>query len=660
MWWLVAALVACSDDAMPSPSDATPSQSRAAQIGEPEVVRPPLVECPARTFRRERDGVVTCELFPNGRPDACPEGQAHFPGEAGCQPIGTACPDGEFPEVDGTGYSRVSYVSADPVGAGGDGSRERPYAGLLDASTQLRRGDLVVLGKGRFTGTSYFGAASELTITGACVTGTIIDRSPNAVMLGDGSSISNLTIDGALTSCLLVGAYGHARIHDAILRDCVDTGIRVADGGELRAERVVLLSPVRNPETPVAAIVAEVGGEIALDRVVIEGASVNAILAAEQGQIRMTDVALLDTTTTHETYTSAAIAASDGAWVIGRRVLVDGAVEAGVQTWNGADVTLQDAIVRHVDPHPIHGRLGVGALARDRSAIRLERVRVEDVSTTGIAITGRSRGYLEDIAIDGVALGADSAARALTATSASTLHARRISIRDAVEASVLVDDLASAQIEDLAIEGTTTHREQGAVYVQGGARLDARRVRVAGGARVGVAVLEAGSSAIVRDLRIDEVFGEPDSGAAGRGVVVQDEGARLELLRARIDGAHEAGVYVRLGELHAEHLRVLRTERQACATTTCSTTPGGHGIVASGAPLHLAHFLVEGSAACGLLLDDVTLDLAYGIVRDNPLGACVQDEAIDLAPLEQGVLFGNNGASLDSTRLPVPEPMPGL
>ena len=50
--------------------------------------------------------------------------------------------------------------------------------------------------------------------------------------------------------------------------------------------------------------------------------------------------------------------------------------------------------------------------------------------------------------------------------------------------------------------------------------------------------------------------------------------------------------------------------------------------------------------------------LADGVVRRALIGACVESEAQPLDELQDGVRYDENGRNLDSTMLPVPDPLP--
>ena len=55
-----------------------------------------------------------------------------------------------------------------------------------------------------------------------------------------------------------------------------------------------------------------------------------------------------------------------------------------------------------------------------------------------------------------------------------------------------------------------------------------------------------------------------------------------------------------------------------------------------------------------------TVSLQDGEVSRNPVGANVQTEGFDLSRLQDRVLYVDNGINLDSSQMPVPEPIETL
>ncbi|MGF1465879.1 MAG: hypothetical protein ACFCGT_07070 [Sandaracinaceae bacterium] len=129
----------------PEPPDIPWLEAGVPPIAPPNIAR--LVEgvpriawpCPEGWREVTEGGVTTCDPYPEGGALECPVGEAHFPGEAGCAPIGRACGDGPFPGVEDLDAATLLYVRADAE-PGGDGSEAAPFATLTDALKMRARG----------------------------------------------------------------------------------------------------------------------------------------------------------------------------------------------------------------------------------------------------------------------------------------------------------------------------------------------------------------------------------------------------------------------------------------------------------------------------------------------------------------------------------------
>src|SRR5688572_6021639 len=65
------------------------------EVAEPEApALPQPVQWTCPEGWREVEGA--CSPWPEGGALECPEGEAHFPGTSGCEPVGTDCPVGQF------------------------------------------------------------------------------------------------------------------------------------------------------------------------------------------------------------------------------------------------------------------------------------------------------------------------------------------------------------------------------------------------------------------------------------------------------------------------------------------------------------------------------------------------------------------------------------
>jgi len=97
----------------------------------------------------------------------------------------------------------------------------------------------------------------------------------------------------------------------------------------------------------------------------------------------------------------------------------------------------------------------------------------------------------------------------------------------------------------------------------------------------------------------------------------------------------------------------------ACASTTCTATAAGFGLVAHlGAHLRATRLAVRRSDLAGVVVGQAaSVDLMDGEIADSPIGANVQVPGYDLARLSNQVVYRDVERALDSTSLPVPDPI---
>ena len=154
------------------------------------------------------------------------------------------------------------------------------------------------------------------------------------------------------------------------------------------------------------------------------------------------------------------------------------------------------------------------------------------------------------------------------------------------------------------------------------------------------------------------------SGLAGVGIAVaSSEGSGLP---GEVVGERLAVVGNRaIGILGWEGGTVRLTDVVVTGTrpTACSETgrcgPGGSAAAAYlGGQIDLRRFLLADSAQCGVqLARGGTIDLHEGTVAHNPCGANVQTEGFDISRLLDRVRWVDNATNLDSSTLPVPDPI---
>ena len=147
------------------------------EAGMPPVERPQLTPCPegwrevAVDILEEGDQIV-CDPWPETGREACTGVETHLPGEAGCRPVGSACPEGDWPEnADGSALVADLYVR--PDGAGDGFSPDSPLGSLqaaLDAlaGLGLAEGEVPVVALSKGSHSAALNIDQDLSLVGAC------------------------------------------------------------------------------------------------------------------------------------------------------------------------------------------------------------------------------------------------------------------------------------------------------------------------------------------------------------------------------------------------------------------------------------------------------------------------------------------------------------
>ncbi len=580
---------------------------------------PPIALTPCPEGWREVTGrdVTECDPYPEGGPEACGAGEAHFPGEPGCRSIGEACPAGDYAATLPTSGT-VIYVKA-TAGAGGAGTLASPYAQLSEVAWDtLAAGTTVALGKGRYPG--HVRLQPGVQVKGACVQETVLTGDPgttNGVVIltsaGAPATLDNLTISGPpqhavqaewgstlmVTSVLIerarrfsvvaVNADSSITLTDTVIRDTlVDPGDGL--GGE--------------------GIHAQSGGRVEANRLIVDGTGSVGIFVIHAGTL----VTLQDSVI-RDSVSESAIAAIRGARLEAARTLVEGYAAFGVLVAHQNTVaTLTDVVIRSPNEGVINGDFRGGIHAS--MGARIEATRIVVAHTRGAGVTAENDGT------------------------------------HVILADTVIRDVDAAPSDVFGSSGLTAAT---------GARVEATRLLVTRTADTGILIGEAGTEVVLFDTAVRDTLPRTDDGTSGRGIQAQD-GARIEASRIHVSGSHEVGVLaVTTAVLELSDVSVTNTDVAACASGTCAATPFGYGLVSVGAAVSMTRFEIRDSAICGFLLtpyestmDPASVDLATGVVSGSAIGACVQVDGYDLDRLTNGVVYVDNTTNLDSTMLPVP------
>jgi len=617
------------------------------------------------------DGFDVCEPFPEAGRATCAVDEAHFPGAPGCERIGTVCPVGDFAEGLATDGS-VLYVR--PGGAGGDGSEGAPFGTVSEATAVATSGATIALSKGRYN--EQVSLPEGVSLRGACPRETILGFDGSSYTAGvvdvrvAAGTISNLRIaDSERPGIMVVGDTATATIEDVVIHDCDVGGISAEMGAVIDVENVA----IRNMR-PLAVFGAlgrglnvETGGRGTVRRLHAEGNTEHAVLVFGDSELDIEDATIVDTSLPAETApTGSGLTAAEGATLTARRIVIEEATMVGVLVQNeGTDATLEDLVVRRTRPGVVFGGArGVGV--NNGATARCTRCLAEDLLEFGMNSNINSSLTLTDVVIRRVNPRAedDRAGRGASAQTNAALAVERVAIVDTFEGGILADGAGSVLTgSDLTIRRVQPDRGTGdsgrGLNFQRGATGEISRVEIGAVHEGGVTLLEPNTVATITDLWLYDVEPRTSDERFGRGIISQLGGV-LTLTRARIERTREFGIAA-LGDgaqIMLSDVAISDVVEQECSETLCASEPGGHGIGSYfNARVTATRFEVDSAVLCGVqVAEDATMTLDEGLVSHSSIGACLQSAAQDIAQLENGVRYVDNGSNLEATMLPVPMP----
>ena len=614
-WGLVwgLALAACGDagasrDAsvhVDAGDDAGTDGGRADPGPTAHPARPVLEPCPPGWIADARH-----ELPPYCQPpiptEECVGERAPF--AAGCLPIGSPCPAGEWADDLPEGAT-VAYVRAGATG--GDGSMAAPYGTIAEAvaSVVAAGGGVVALAKGTYLEQAEL-AGDDITLHGACIAETVVSSdepgsSRGTIWVrGTGNRIHNVRVTGRRPGITIVALPEAPRTIeiDGVLVHDVEDGAFIALGPIEATVRSFVARDIAPRSTDGmfgTGIDVELGASLLLERSVVERAAFMGMFVDQTGaRAEVLDLVVIDAG-------GRGVAVQNGSALVMGRSAILASGEVGVYAHAGASVTLADVLVRG-EPW---GGAGNGILAQDGSVLDMSRVAV--VGTAGVAVN--------------------------------------------VDASEL-------RASDLVVEETRSDASDGrfgrALGLQHGATAIVERAFLRSNRNAAVASFSPGTTTRVTDLVVvgtesdgTGYYGESIAAYEGASVVAE----RAELSYSSYTGviAHGTGSRIELADVTVDE-----TREAGCAEAVACADAAGHGLVAAlGGSLEATRFRVSGSALANVqIAAGGAIDLHHGVVEDAPVGVNLQVDGYDLARLMDDVLFRDHGIQLDTTSLPVPSP----
>ena len=654
---LLLGLVACGDD----DGDGTPQldagpPDAAVTTGEPAPpALPDLGECPAGWTTAEVDGVAVCEPGPS---EACPAGQARFPGASGCAPVGAPCPSGDFAE--GLPDSGVIYVAP---GGTGDGTRAAPFGTMNAALVRATRGTIIAVAKGEYD--EGFPLRPEVTVQGACAAETTFRWSRANQPTGaigapsELGTVRDVTIRDTDNIGVLVQG-GAIRLEGVVVEGAQLFGIAVL-GGRLEAEGLVVRAtrPDSAGDSGFGMMVTE-GGEAVLHRVLVEGNRQIGMGLGGAASVEVEDFIARGQVVGAVPGVAAGVAVEEGASLRGTRVVLEDARGIALVASDEGQVELDQSVIRTVRADGVEMGIGVGALG---GRVRIRRSRITDAQGTAVDVARGGELQLQDVVVDSVASPPDTPGWGLgiAVQDIGSAILERVVIHRAQAAGLAVIGTEATVAGDIRVEGRdlTIHDtlDQGisgvGVYVSDRASVGLTRVDMARTTHAALVITDD-SEVTLTDISVAETRPAGD-GLWGRGVEVTDSAVVLE--RARFDDHHEVGVLFSASQGTLSDLTIRNTRARGCSSDSCADTPGGIALgVYDGSEVTVDGFLIEGAPLCGVqIARDGALDLSSGSIRDTAIGACVQVDGYDVARLATDVRYENAGTRIETTTHYVPE-----
>ncbi|MCZ7681306.1 MAG: hypothetical protein M5U28_21965 [Sandaracinaceae bacterium] len=182
-------------------------------------------------------------------------------------------------------------------------------------------------------------------------------------------------------------------------------GLVALDGGSLEAGDMAVLDTRFDPAAGGAAVSAQTGGSIVLERGLVERSDVAALFAIRPGsRLEVSDVLVRDVRSVPSALVAGyGVHALRGGVVTASRLVIEGARESGVSAFHaGTQVLMTDLVVRGVTGRERDGALGPGVAIEEAATAVLTRARVEDVRFA--AVYARTAASIEavDLLVEGV------------------------------------------------------------------------------------------------------------------------------------------------------------------------------------------------------------------------------------------------------------------
>lgn len=603
--------VACAD-ATPPVVDGTPDAGLVDAFTVPRPTPPALASvepCPSGWTLTSSLGTSFCRPWATGGGQGCRGDQAHFPSEAGCTLIGTACGVGDYATDLPAGSIR--YVKAGATG--GDGTEALPFGTINEALAAAPAGTTIAIGKGDYD--EIISVPTGVTLHGACVAETTLrstspDDEAGAIELqAPDVALRNLTISALRPGVRVRGATTTATIEDVVVDGASGMGIRVTENASVTSRNLVVR---------------------------------NMLPRASDGNM------------------GRGLQVATGSVMTVQRLVVHRARSIGLLVGVGAVLDVTDAAISSTQPNGAGLPSGRGGHIQDGAQLILRRSVIEDSGGGGLVLLAASA-RVEDSLIRGTRPRAndDTQGFGIFADDGSSLELRRTVVDQNRSVAVLVQGVGSHLTASDLIVRSTRPQKNGlgfgrGLIVQFSASADVARVLSEHNHEGGLEVGESGTATIT-DAVVRDIKPAADDQRAGRGVDVVT-GAAADITRLHVLRTHAVGIYVtrdsvlRLSDFHVED-----TRERACLPRCIGGLGIGLAVVDEGR-VFAERGLITNNALAGIQIAAAAgLDLTVAEVSFNRIGANIQVPNYDLDRVSRDVVYVGNDTNLDAADLPLPD-----
>lgn len=502
---------------------------------------------------------------------ACAGSTFQRTGDVTCQPLGSPCPSGNWPEDIPDGASVVFVASG---ATGGDGTQQTPFGTIAEAVAHAEDGDVLAIAKGTYE--EHVRVDKQLTLWGACAADvTIVGPGPDSsedpnqpstlvgvvdVRDGGEAELRNLTVSGERIGLRVYGD-GTLRSEGVHVRGVRRSAVH-ASGGVVEL-RDTLLSGTREALDASGghALLATSGAKVTLQGVVARDNQYVGLLALSSGtQVTLHDVVIADTASSDsDGMFGRGLNASEGVSLTAERLIVERSGEFGL-TCSGCELVVEDAVVRDTQGRLSDQKFGEGVIVFDAGQATFRRVVFAGNRDHGVlahpfgvppSVT------LQDVIIrDTRPRGSDDRfGRGLAAQDGSTVQGTRVLVErshDVGVVSTTATGESSLTLQDAVVRDTRSTvydpskpTSGWGVLVENASKATLSRCLIESnrdfGVYAGATSMAAGPSVVMQDVRVRATQPREHDGENGGGLIVFD-GAVVRVERGRFEANHDMGV----------------------------------------------------------------------------------------------------------------------